>query len=776
MYVIKRAGNKEEVSFDKIAERIKILAKGLHTNYVDYVDVAKKVVEGLYNEVTTEELDQLASQVAVSMSSIHPDYGVLASRISISNLHKKTNEDIKAVAEILYKNINENTGELAPLITKELYECIQKNHQFLNGILNHEADYKYDYFGFKTLEKSYLLKSLGHIIERPQHMLMRVALAINNYEVNETFKKTYEYLSNHKYTHASPTLFQAGTPLGQLASCFLLQLEEDSMDGIFNTLKECANISKHAGGIGLHVHNLRAKGSYIKGTGGTSNGLVPTLKIFNETARMADQGGGRRKGAFSIYLEPWHADIFEFLDLRKNHGKEEMRARDLFLALWVPDLFMERVEEDGVWSLMCPNESKGLSDVYGDNFKKLYEKYEKEGKFKKQVKARELWNHVLDSQIETGTPYMLYKDACNEKSNQKNLGTIKSSNLCTEILEVSTNKETAVCNLASINLKSFVLDEYTYDFEELGRVTEHVTTMLNKVINVNKYPSKKTSSSNLKHRPIGIGVQGLANVFMEMRLPFDSEEAKQLNKAIFECIYYHALKQSMKLSICKEGYYATFKGSPASEGILQFDLWGVKPSETYNWNELKENIKIHGLRNSLLIAPMPTASTSQILGNIESFEPMTSNIYTRRTLSGEFMVVNHYLINDLINLGLWDETMKQKIINANGSIQGIDSIPVELKKLYKTTWEISQKDVIDMSADRGAYVCQSQSLNIHMKNPNHAKLSSMHFYGWKKGLKTGMYYLRSNASTEAIKFTVDKSKVEPTICSLDDESCISCSG
>ena len=1468
MYVIKRNNERELVSFDTILERLETLAEGLDKDFVDCVEVAKKVVDGLYDGVSTEKLDQLASETSASLGSVHPDYLKLASRLSISNLHKITDDDIYLVAKKLYSY--RKNGEDAPIITKELYDVIKAHQKFLNGLLNHRNDYFYDYFGFKTLEKSYLSKIDGKIVERPQHMLMRVALAINNYTVDRDLVKTYEYLSNHKYTHASPTLFQAGTPLGQLASCFLLQLQEDSMNGIFDTLKECANISKHAGGIGLNIHNLRAKGSYIKGTGGTSNGLVPTLRIFNETARMADQcftgeteiltktgvkkisdivhndevlnengefvqvgrtmskstdeelicinlknsdqnvrvtkthnilriknqdkslgfnaikselsknllskewveaqelekgdflifpipkytdptptlgdddyhmyglmlvdgyitkddmqcgitmcksellhivkryltirgikyyeyknnncstikwqnspnfylnhsmlydaennkqvqsfalhaelekslqlvkgiveaggyvgtgksseillemnsknvtdsiryillragilssedrrdrvgeknelrpnefvetekesialcipktetisrllgirkgknfnhfcyegylysrissisneektsnkvqvydievhgdmhsytlnnlgivhnGGGRRKGAFAVYLEPWHADIFEFLELRKNHGKEEMRARDLFTALWIPNLFMKRVEENSMWTLMCPNESKSLSDVYGEEFEVLYTKYETEGKFIRQVKARDLWSNIINSQIETGTPYMLYKDACNQKSNQQNLGTIKSSNLCvapetkiltdegykeiqtlegkkvkvwngkqwsetvvnktgenkklikivtdcgqelecteyhkfyvknnyhkkaiikrvhelqvgdklekfdlpkvdvdsfeldkqyyvnglytadgcftsnknphrvylyggkqileehlptpkckysqpkqdrtyleysdlmpkywipetdridcflswfagyldgdgcvldnngnktlqivstnsdlfsllqlrlqeigvnskfkvfrkagqrklpnhrgdkelsyyyckklyrftingvntqklyelgiplkrlslsyhkgnrvaeqhlkiskiidngrfddtycfaeplenkgifngiltgncTEIIEYTDPNETAVCNLASINLKSFVNTEtLTFNFSELGEVTEHVTKMLNKVIDVNNYPSDKTSSSNKRHRPIGIGVQGLANVFMLLRIPFESEEAKNLNKLIFETIYYYALKKSMELAISPEGRYSTFENSPASKGILQFDLWGVQPSDMYDWEDLKKRIKIHGLRNSLLLAPMPTASTSQILNNIESFEPLTSNIYTRRTLSGEFMIVNEYLIRDLIRLGLWNNKMKQTLIQNNGSIQHIDSIPVELKELYKTTWEISQKAIIDMSADRGAFICQSQSLNIHMKNPNYAKLTSMHFYGWKAGLKTGMYYLRSNAATEAIKFTVDKEVVNSQVtCSLDNpDECISCSG
>lgn len=787
MLVVKRDGRRESVKFDKITARIEKLSYGLDPNFVEPVSVAMKVIEGLYDGVSTQDLDNLAAEIAATMTVRHPDYAKLAARIAISNLHKTTSKSFSNTMKRLYTYVDPKTGENAPLVSKEVYGIIKKNAAQLDSTIIYDRDFSYDYFGFKTLERSYLMKLDGKIVERPQHMLMRVSVGIHGDDM-EKVVETYNLLSEKWFTHATPTLFNAGTPKPQLSSCFLLTMKDDSIDGIYDTLKQCAKISQSAGGIGLSIHNVRAKGSYIKGTGGVSNGVVPMLRNFDMTARYVDQGGGKRKGSFAIYLEPWHADIFDFLDLKKNHGKEEMRARDLFYALWISDLFMKRVEANEEWTLFCPNECPGLADAYGDDFEKLYEKYEKEGKGRKTVKAQDLWFEVLEAQIETGTPYMLFKDAANKKSNQKNLGTIKSSNLCTEIIEYTAPDEVAVCNLASIALPMYVNEESgEYDFQRLYDVTYVATKNLNKVIDVNYYPVEEARNSNMRHRPIGLGVQGLADTFIQMRMPFDSEEARKLNKDIFETIYFAAMTASKDLAKV-EGTYETFKGSPVSKGIFQYDMWGVTPeSGLWDWDSLKKEVKKHGVRNSLLVAPMPTASTSQILGNNECFEPYTSNIYTRRTLSGEFVIVNKHLMKDLIKRGLWNDDMKNKLIAAKGSVQAINDIPDDIKELYKTVWEISQKAIIDMSADRGAYICQSQSLNIHIQDPNFGKMTSMHFYAWKKGLKTGMYYLRSRAAADAIQFTVDKkAAAAPTAeeieqnaadmaCSLDNpDACEAC--
>jgi ribonucleoside-diphosphate reductase alpha chain len=753
MYVLKRDGRREPVQFDKITARIKKLCYGLHAA-VDPTKVAMRVIEGVYDGVTTTELDNLAAEVAATNAVTHPDYAQLASRIAVSNLHKATKKSFTETMEDLHNYVDPVTGENASLIADDVWEIIQKNAELLDSSIIYDRDFNYDFFGFKTLERSYLLKIKGEIAERPQHMLMRVAVGIHKDDM-ESAIETYNMMSEGWFTHATPTLFNAGTPKPQMSSCFLLTMKEDSISGIYDTLKQCAKISQNAGGIGLAIHDIRGTGSYIKGTNGTSNGIVPMLRVFNDTARYVDQGGGKRKGSFAIYIEPWHSDIFDFLELRKNHGKEEQRARDLFYALWTPDLFMKRVEENGDWTLMCPNECPGLADSWGPEFEALYTKYEAEGKGRKTIKAQDLWFKILESQVETGTPYMLYKDAANGKSNQQNLGTIRSSNLCTEIIEYTSPDEVAVCNLASIAIPKFVKEDRTFDHDKLFEVTYRVTRNLNRVIDRNYYPIPEARNSNMRHRPIGLGVQGLADAFILMRFPFDSDEARQLNKDVFETIYYAACTASKDMAK-EEGAYETFEGSPASEGKLQFDLWGVKPSDRWEWDILKDEIKEHGMRNSLLMAPMPTASTAQILGNNECFEPYTSNIYTRRTLSGEFIVVNKHLLRDLTKLGLWDDDMKNRLIAANGSIQNIPEIPENLKVLYRTAWEISQKSILEMAADRGAYICQSQSLNIFMENVNNSKLTSMHFYAWKKGLKTGMYYLRTKAATDAIKFTVDK--------------------
>jgi len=753
MFVIKRDGKTESVKFDKITARVEKLCYSLNPALVDPIDVAKKVIEGLYDGVTTSELDNLAAETAASLTTKHPDYALLASRIAVSNLHKNTLKSFSATMRKLHEYVDRKTGKNASLIADDVWEVIEQNAELLDSTIIYDRDFGFDYFGFKTLEKSYLLKIEGQIAERPQHLYMRVAVGIHKQDV-ESAIKTYHLMSERWFTHGTPTLFNAGTPKAQMSSCFLLTMKDDSIEGIYDTLKQTAKISQSAGGIGLSIHNVRATGSYISGTNGTSNGIIPMLKVFNDTARYVDQGGGKRKGAFAVYLEPWHADIFDFLDLRKNHGKEEMRARDLFYALWVCDLFMKRVEADGNWSLFCPHEAPGLPDCFGEEFEALYERYEREGRARKTIKAQELWFAILDAQVETGTPYLLYKDAANSKSNQQNLGTIKSSNLCTEIIEYSAADEVAVCNLASLALPRYVINGQ-FDHEKLYEVTYQVTINLNRVIDQNYYPVKEAQNSNLRHRPVGLGVQGLADAFIKLRLPFESAEAQKLNKEIFETIYYAAMSASKDLAI-KEGAYETFKGSPLSKGKFQFDLWNVKPdSGRWNWDELRAEVVKHGVRNSLLVAPMPTASTSQILGNNECFEPYTSNIYTRRVLSGEFVVVNKFLLHDLVALGLWNGNMKNKIITANGSIQDIPEIPADIKELYKTVWEIKMRTIIDMAADRGAYICQSQSLNLFVNQPNASKLTSMHFYAWKKGLKTGMYYLRTQAASQAVKFTVE---------------------
>lgn len=756
MFVLKRDGRKEQVMFDKITARIKKLCYGL-SDHVDPVKISMKVIEGLYDGVTTYELDNLAAEQAASMTVQHPDYALLASRIVVSNLHKQTKKSFSDTVTDLYNYIDPKTNEKAPLIADDVYQIIQENKDRLDSYIIYDRDFGYDYFGVKTLERSYLLKLEGKVAERPQQMLMRVSVGIHKNDI-ESALKTYDLMSERWFTHATPTLFNSGTPKPQMSSCFLLTTQSDSITGIYDTLKQCAQISQSAGGIGLSIHDVRATGSYIKGTNGESNGIVPMLKVFNDTARYVDQGGGKRKGSFAIYIEPWHADIFDFLDLKKNHGKEEQRARDLFYAMWTPDLFMKRVKEDGNWTLMCPNECPGLSDTWGDEFEALYTKYENEGKGRKTIKAQDLWFKILESQIETGTPYMLYKDAANSKSNQQNLGTIKSSNLCTEIIEYTAPDEVAVCNLASLALPKYISNG-EFDHQKLFDVTYQVTINLNRIIDQNFYPVEEAKNSNFRHRPIGLGVQGLADTFIQLRLPFDSDQAKALNREIFETIYYAAVTASKDLAI-EEGAYETYKGSPISEGKFQFDLWGVTPTNRWEWDVLREEVMKYGVRNSLLLAPMPTASTAQILGNNEAFEPYTSNIYTRRTLSGEFVIVNKHLLRDLNDLGIWNENLKTKLIAGNGSIQDINEIPENLKELYRTAWELSQKDIIEMAADRGAYIDQSQSLNIFMENANFSKLTSMHFYGWEKGLKTGMYYLRTKAARDAIKFTVDKSKLE----------------
>lgn len=755
MYVVKRNGKQEPVHFDKITTRIEKLSYGLNRDYVNPVEIAKVVIQGLYDGIPTTELDNLAAETAASLTTKHPDYAILAARIAVSNLHKNTKKSFSETIKDLYQYVSPKTGQQAPLVADDVYEIVKQNADKLDAAIIYNRDYDYDYFGFKTLERAYLLKLNNKVAERPQHMIMRVAVGIHKEDIDSAIE-TYQLMSEKWFTHATPTLFNAGTPKPQLSSCFLLTAQDDSIEGIFNTLKQTALISQSAGGIGLSIHNIRATGSYIRGTNGQSNGLVPMLRVFNDTARYVDQGGGRRKGSFAIYLEPWHADIFEFLDLRKNHGKEEHRARDLFYALWVSDLFMKRVKTNGEWSLFCPNEAPGLYDCYGATFEALYTQYEREGRARKTIKAQELWFAILEAQIETGTPYILYKDACNEKSNQKNLGTIRSSNLCTEIIEYTSKDEVAVCNLASIALNKFVAND-TFDFQKLYDITYVVTKNLNKVIDVNYYPVPEARNSNMRHRPIGIGVQGLADAFILLKLPFDSDEARILNKNIFETIYYASLVASKDLAI-KDGHYETFKGSPISQGIFQFDMWNVTPTDRWDWEGLRKEVMQHGVRNSLLLAPMPTASTSQILGNNECFEPYTSNIYSRRTLSGEFVIVNKHLMKDLVDLGLWNDDMKDNIIRHNGSIQNIKGIPDYLKEVYKTVWELSQRNIIDMAADRGAYICQSQSMNLFIENPNFGKLSSMHFYAWEKGLKTGIYYLRTKAAADPIKFTIAAEK------------------
>ncbi|XP_047078410.1 ribonucleoside-diphosphate reductase large subunit-like [Lolium rigidum] len=808
MYVVKRDGRQEAVHFDKITARLKKLSYGLSQDHCDPVLVAQKVCAGVYKGVTTSQLDELAAETAAALTASHPDYASLAARIAVSNLHKNTMKSFSETVKVMYTHVNERSGLMSPLIADDVYEIIMKNATRLDSEIIYDRDFDYDYFGFKTLERSYLLKVGGKVVERPQHMLMRVSVGIHKDDIDSAVK-TYHMMSQRWFTHASPTLFNAGTPRPQLSSCFLICMKDDSIEGIYDTLSECASISKSAGGIGVSIHNVRATGSYIRGTNGTSNGIVPMLRVFNDTARYVDQGGGKRKGAFAIYLEPWHADIFEFLDLRKNHGKEENRARDLFYALWIPDLFMERVQSNEQWSLFCPSEAPGLADCWGDEFNNLYKKYEREGKAKKIVSAQSLWFDILKAQIETGTPYMLYKDSCNRKSNQQNLGTIKSSNLCTEIIEFTSPTETAVCNLASIALPRFVRENGVpieshpaklvgssgsknryFDFDKLAEITSLVTWNLNKIIDINYYPVETARRSNMRHRPIGIGVQGLADTFILLGMPFDSPEAQQLNKDIFETIYYHSLKASAEIA-ANEGPYETYVGSPTSKGILQPDMWNVVPSDRWDWPAVRGMISKVGLRNSLLVAPMPTASTSQILGNNECFEPYTSNIYSRRVLSGEFVVVNKHLLHDLTEMGVWSPVLKNNIIYQDGSVQKITEIPDDLKAIYKTVWEIKQKTVVDMAVDRGCYIDQSQSLNIHMDQASSGKLTSLHFHAWSKGLKTGMYYLRTRAAADAIKFTVDTSllkdkklaeeeedleaKMAQVTCSLNNrEDCLAC--
>ncbi|WFD36912.1 ribonucleoside-diphosphate reductase [Malassezia cuniculi] len=754
IYVYKRDGRKEAVRFDKVTARVSKLCYGLDMNFVDPIEITRKVIDGIYEGVTTVELDNLAAETAAYKTTAHPDYAVLAARIAISNLHKETKKTFSGVITDLYEYVNPRTGKHSPMISDETYKVIMDNKEVLDSAIIYERDFHYNFFGFKTLERSYLLRINGKVAERPQHMLMRVAVGIHGSDI-EAAIETYNYMSEKAFTHASPTLFNAGTPNPQMSSCFLVCMKDDSIEGIYDTLKTCAMISKTAGGIGLNIHCIRATGSYIAGTNGVSNGIVPMLRVYNNTARYVDQGGNKRPGAFAVYLEPWHADVFEFIDLRKNHGKEEVRARDLFYALWIPDLFMKRVEKNEDWSLMCPAEAPGLSDCYGKEFEELYERYEREGRAKRTVKAQKLWYAILEAQIETGNPFILYKDAANSKSNQKNLGTIRSSNLCTEIIEYSSPDETAVCNLASIALPTFVegTTTKTYNFQRLHDVAKVVTRNLNRIIDINYYPVESARRSNMRHRPIGIGVQGLADAFMIMGYPFDSPEARQLNVQIFETIYHAALERSCELAE-QYGTYETYEGSPASQGILQYDMWNRTPTDLWDWASLKAKIAQHGLRNSLLLAPMPTASTSQILGFNECFEPYTSNIYMRRVLAGEFQVVNPWLLRELVELGLWNDTMRERLIAHSGSIQNIPDIPDRIKALYKTVWEISQKVIIDMAADRGAFICQSQSLNIHLSAPTFGQLTSMHFYGWKKGLKTGSYYLRTRPAANAIQFTV----------------------
>ncbi|KIV79611.1 ribonucleoside-diphosphate reductase large chain [Exophiala sideris] len=759
MFVFKRDGRKERVQFDKITARVSRLCYGLDPEHVDAAAITQKVISGVYQGVTTIELDNLAAETAAYMTVTHPDYAILAARIAVSNLHKQTKKQFSSVVSDLYYYVNPKNNKPSPMISKETYECVMKHADELNSAIVYDRDFNYQYFGFKTLERSYLLKIGKQVAERPQHMLMRVSVGIHGDDVEKAIQ-TYNLMSQKCFTHASPTLFNAGTPQAQLSSCFLIDMKEDSIEGIYDTLKTCAMISKTAGGIGLNAHCIRATGSYIAGTNGTSNGLIPMLRVFNNTARYVDQGGNKRPGAFAIYLEPWHADVFEFLNLRKNHGKEEVRARDLFYALWTPDLFMQRVEKNQDWTLFCPHEAPGLADVYGEEFEALYERYEKEGRGRSTIKAQKLWYAILEAQTETGNPYMLYKDACNRKSNQKNLGTIRSSNLCTEIVEYTAPDEVAVCNLASLALPSFV-DQARgeYDFGRLHEVTQVVTRNLNKIIDVNYYPVPEAKNSNMRHRPIGLGVQGLADAFLALRLPFESPEARQLNIQIFETIYHAALTASCELAQ-EQGPYQTYEGSPVSQGILQYDMWNVTPTDLWDWDSLKAEIAKHGVRNSLLVAPMPTASTSQILGNNECFEPYTSNIYSRRVLAGEFQVVNPWLLKDLVDLGLWSDNMKNRIIADGGSIQNVPNIPADIKALYKTVWEISQRNVLQMAADRGAFIDQSQSLNIHLKDPTMGKITSMHFAGWKMGLKTGMYYLRTTAASQPIQFTVDQEQLK----------------
>ena len=804
MRVMKRDGKFEDISFDKILNRVKNLGNNMEPKLkLNYSQFVMDVIEQLYPDISTTKIDELTAEQCASMCTKHPDYGSLASRIIVSNNHKNTLASFSDTMELLYEFKDVHDKHI-PIIDANVWTIIKKNKDFFDNLVDYNRDFEIDYFGFKTLERAYLMRVDKKVVERPQHMWLRVSIGIH-FDDLDAVKETYDLMSQKYFTHATPTLYNAGTPRPQLSSCYLLSMEDDSIEGIYNTLKECANISKWAGGIGLHIHNVRATGTHIRGTNGTSNGIVPMLQVFNKTARYVDQGGGKRNGSFAIYMEPWHSDIEDFLDLKKNHGDEEMRARDLFYALWIPNLFMEKVEQDLEWCLFCPDKCPGLSDCYGEEFITLYNKYESEGKMNKRVKARDIWYKILDSQMETGTPYLLYKDAANEKSNQKNLGVIKSSNLCTEIIEYSNDEETAVCNLASIGLSKYVNDDKTFNYEHLHSVTKVVTSNLNKIIDVNFYPTEKTRRSNLLHRPIGIGVQGLADVFAMMDIPYHSAEAISVNKLIFETIYHAALERSNEIAISRKdamsaimdmdkydrtlvnkvkpiraeldikdknviGSYSSFVGSPASKGILQFDMWNVTPSERYDWTTLKKSIQDNGIRNSLLLAPMPTASTSQILGNNECFEPYTSNIYTRRTLAGDYVVANKHLMKELVELDLWTEDLKNNIILNKGSIQHIDGIPDNIKEKYKIVWEIPMKHLIDMSVDRGAFICQSQSLNLWQEDPSYKSLTAMHFYGWKKGLKTGLYYLRRKPRHQPQQFTIDPTKIQH-----EEEVCETCS-
>ena len=803
MRVTKRDGTLQDIAFDKILNRIKKLGNEANIQ-INYSSLAMKVIDQLYDTIPTSKIDELAADQCASLTTLHPDYGALAARIIISNHQKNSDPSFYNVVEQLYlfKDIH---GNSKPLVSEQLWEFTRNFSEEINSSLIHERDYLIDFFGFKTLERAYLVRINGKVVERIQHMWMRVAIGIHgnlqNINSLHLVKETYNLMSQKYFIHATPTLFNAGTPRPQLSSCYLIGMENDSLDGIYDTLKDCARISKWAGGIGLHVHNIRAKGAHIQGTNGKSNGIVPMLRVFNSTARYIDQGG-KRNGSFAIYIEPWHADIEDFLEMKKNHGDEELKARDLFYALWMPDLFMKRVKENDKWSLFCPHECPGLDDKFGDEFEQLYHNYEADGLARKTINARELWYKILDAQMETGTPYLLYKDACNKKSNQQNLGTIKSSNLCCEIVEYSDDKETAVCNLASIALPTFVnIETKQFDYAKLHEITKIVTNNLNTVIDVNYYPTEKTKLSNLRHRPIGIGVQGLADTFILMDVAFHSDDAKQINKYIFETIYHAALEKSNQIAIERKheykntnknerikhlrgteiflpekliGAYSSFKDSPVAKGILQFDMWGVTPSNRYDWTALKESVMCHGIRNSLLVAPMPTASTSQILGFNECFEPFTSNIYTRRTLAGEFVVLNKYLLRELISLNMWNEQIKQNIIANKGSVQQLTILPEHVRNKYKIVWEMPMKHLIDMSADRGAYICQSQSLNLWLEDPNYNMLTSMHFYSWGKGLKTGIYYLRRKAKHQAQQFTIEPENVHKKN-DEEDELCEMCS-
>lgn len=779
-WVSKRDGRAERVYFDKITSRLIKLCHGLNMNFIDPIAIAVKVINGLYPGVATQELDNLAAETAASLTTVHPDYAILAARISVSNLHKETKEKFSEIISDLYNRTSSETGKNTPIISDFHYKVVMDNAEKLDSAIKHHRDFGYNYFGFKTLEHSYLLKIDKKVVERPQHLLMRVAIGIHGQDIAAAIE-SYNLMSQRYFTHATPTLFAAATTQPQLSSCFLLTMHSDSIEGIFKTISQCALISKSAGGIGINVNCVRAKGTSIAGTNGVSNGLVPMLRVFNNVARYVDQGGGKRPGAFAVYIEPWHADIFDFLDLKKNTGQEEHRARDLFLALWIPDLFMQRVKNNEDWSLMCPHKCPGLDNVWGKEFENLYTKYEKDGRANRTIKAQTLWFAIIESQVETGNPYMLYKDTCNRKSNQQNIGTIKCSNLCTEIVEYSSPYEIAVCNLASIALNMFVSTNKKYDFHKLKKITKIITKNLNKIIDLSFYPLPEAKKSNMRHRPIGIGVQGFADALMKLRYPFESPEAQLLNQQIFETIYYGALEASCELAQI-DGPYETYKGSPVSKGILQYDMWNKKPTELWNWDVLKKKISQHGIRNSLLVAPMPTASTAQILGNNESFEPYTSNIYNRRVLSGEFQIVNQHLVKDLIELGLWNNDLKNEIIANRGSIQCIDRIPFKLRELYKTVWEISVRSSIKMAVDRGAFIDQSQSFNIHVAEPNYGKMSSIHFFGWESGLKTGMYYLRTKPAANAIQFTVDKTKLKESsqavdmVCSLggNRDECLSC--